>query len=40
MMLKQNGIYVSNTELINSFNKKQKSWTAKAYSWMEGVSDI
>ncbi|XP_057379831.1 dipeptidyl peptidase 1-like [Daphnia carinata] len=33
-----NGIYVSNTEMINSINKKQNSWTAKAYSWMEGMS--
>lgn len=34
----QNGNYVSNAELINTINKKQTSWTAQAYSWMEGVS--
>lgn len=32
------GIYKHDEELIASINKKQTGWTAKAYSWMSGMT--
>jgi len=34
----QNGIYQHDRELIDNINGKQMSWTAREYSWMNGMS--
>jgi len=36
--LESNGIYEHNKEFVDTINKKQNSWTAKEYSWMNGMT--
>lgn len=36
--LDSNGIFKNNGEFVSAINQKQASWTAKEYSWMDGMS--
>lgn len=37
-LLQSNGLFKSDTKFIETINSKQSSWSAKSYSWMDGMS--